>query len=119
MKKIFSIIALLFSLISDAQQIAPGSKSGDTLLYTGFSRFRDIATTTDTTTKKPMGLDANGLSYRMSYWPGSGVSGVTTMTAFGSTPNANGGTISGVNLTLQPADGSFGGGVSTTTQRPP
>jgi hypothetical protein len=43
-------------------------------------------------------------------------SGVTTMTAIGAAPNANGATISGNNLTLQPADGSFGGVVTTTTQ---
>jgi hypothetical protein len=42
--------------------------------------------------------------------------GVTTMGAFGSSPNSNGGTISGVTLTLQPADGTNPGGVSTTTQ---
>jgi hypothetical protein len=45
-----------------------------------------------------------------------GTSGVTTMTNIGSSPNADGATISGSNLTLQPADGSFGGVVSTTTQ---
>lgn len=45
--------------------------------------------------------------------------GVTTMGAFGSTPNANGGSISGVTLTLQPADGTNPGGISTTTQTIP
>lgn len=49
-------------------------------------------------------------------WQGSGGSGVTAMAAFGSTPNANGGTISGSNLTLQPADGTNPGGLSITTQ---
>jgi lysophospholipase L1-like esterase len=43
------------------------------------------------------------------------ISGLTTV-AFGSTPNNNGGSISGVTLTLQPADGTHPGGVSTTTQ---
>lgn len=42
--------------------------------------------------------------------------GVTTMGAFGSSPNANAGTISGSTLTLQPADATNPGGVSTTTQ---
>jgi fibronectin-binding autotransporter adhesin len=46
---------------------------------------------------------------------GSG-SGVTTMAAIGSSPNANGATISGTTLTLQPADGSFGGVVTTSAQ---
>ncbi len=43
-------------------------------------------------------------------------SGVTTMGAIGSSPNANGASISGSTLTLQPADGSFGGLVTTGTQ---
>jgi len=42
--------------------------------------------------------------------------GVTTMGAFGSSPNANGATISGSTLTLQPASTSFSGGVTTGTQ---
>lgn len=47
--------------------------------------------------------------------PGSG-SGVTTMGSFGSSPNNNGGTISGTTLTLQPADSTHPGGVSTASQ---
>lgn len=46
---------------------------------------------------------------------GSGA-GVTTMGTFGSSPNAEGGTISGNTLTLQPASGTFPGGVTTGTQ---
>lgn len=42
--------------------------------------------------------------------------GVSTMAAIGGTPNANGASISGSTLTLQPADGSFGGVVTTGTQ---
>ena len=42
--------------------------------------------------------------------------GVDTLAAIGSTPNANGASISGTTLTLQPADGTFGGVVSATTQ---
>ena len=42
--------------------------------------------------------------------------GVTTMAAIGSSPNANGATISGSTFTLQPANASFGGAVTTTTQ---
>lgn len=41
---------------------------------------------------------------------------VTTMGAFGATPNANGASISGNTLTLQPADSTNPGGVSTATQ---
>jgi hypothetical protein len=42
--------------------------------------------------------------------------GVTTMATIGSSPNANGATISGSTLTLQPASASFGGVVTTGTQ---
>lgn len=49
---------------------------------------------------------------------GSG-SGVTTMAPIGGSPNANAATISGSTLTLQPADGSFGGVVTTTAQTLP
>jgi hypothetical protein len=38
------------------------------------------------------------------------------MAAIGSTPNANGATISGVNLNLEPASASYGGVVTTGTQ---
>ena len=46
----------------------------------------------------------------------SGGSGVTTMTAVGSSPNANAASISGVNLTMQPADGTHPGVVTTAAQ---
>jgi lysophospholipase L1-like esterase len=45
-----------------------------------------------------------------------GSSGVNTMAAIGSSPNANGATISGSTLNLQPASASFGGVVTTGTQ---
>lgn len=41
---------------------------------------------------------------------------VTTVGAFGSTPNADGASISGNTLTLQPADGTHPGGISIATQ---
>jgi hypothetical protein len=47
---------------------------------------------------------------------GGGGGGVTTMAAIGATPNANGATISGSTLNLQPASASFGGVVTTGTQ---
>lgn len=40
----------------------------------------------------------------------------TTLGSFGSTPNSSGASVSGQTLTLQPADGSNPGSVSTTTQ---
>lgn len=42
--------------------------------------------------------------------------GDVTLAAFGSTPNANGLSLSGQVLNMQPADGTNPGGVSTTTQ---
>lgn len=42
--------------------------------------------------------------------------GVTTLAAIGSSPNANGATISGSTLNLEPASASFGGVVTTGTQ---
>jgi hypothetical protein len=42
--------------------------------------------------------------------------GVTTMAAIGSVPNANGASISTNTLTLQPANASFGGVITTATQ---
>jgi hypothetical protein len=59
---------------------------------------------------KVLTSDANGLGT----W--TTPTGVTTMAAIGSTPNANGATISGVNLNLEPASTSYGGIVTTGTQ---
>lgn len=42
--------------------------------------------------------------------------GDVSLSAFGSTPNANGASLTGQALTLQPADATNPGGVSTTTQ---
>ncbi|MBK9294123.1 MAG: hypothetical protein IPM57_06710 [Oligoflexia bacterium] len=47
---------------------------------------------------------------------GASGGGVTTMTAVGSSPNANGATISGTDLTLQPADATNPGVVTAGTQ---
>jgi hypothetical protein len=43
-------------------------------------------------------------------------SGDVTLTAFGSSPNANGASLTGQALTLQPASGAFPGGVTTVAQ---
>lgn len=45
-----------------------------------------------------------------------GGGGVSAMAAYGSTPNANGGSISGANLTLQPASTAFPGGMIVGAQ---
>lgn len=46
----------------------------------------------------------------------TGASGVTTMAAIGASANANGATISGSNLNLEPASASFGGVLTAGTQ---
>lgn len=64
----------------------------------------------DSTTKNTRYMPVSSLSV------GGGGSGVTTMAAIGSTPNANGATISGSTLNLEPASASYGGVVTTGTQ---
>lgn len=58
-------------------------------------------------------INAGGTGFEY-YTPSSG--GVTTMANIGSSPNADGATISGSTLTLQPASGSFGGVLTTGAQ---
>jgi hypothetical protein len=61
---------------------------------------------------------ANGLTntWETLFDPSTASSGVTGMAAIGSVPNANGASISGSTLTLQPADVSNGGVVINGTQ---
>jgi hypothetical protein len=62
-------------------------------------------------------IKSGGTSAEYLMADGSVTSGaVTTMAAIGATPNANGASISGSTLTLQPASESFGGVVTTATQ---
>lgn len=60
------------------------------------------------------GTSTGGSAGRRGFYP-LPASGVTTV-AFGSTPNSNGASISGTTLTIQPANGSNPGGVSTAAQ---
>lgn len=69
------------------------------------------------------GMIYDTLLSKVAYWNGtywtlfsSGASGVTTMAAIGSSPNANAATISGSTLNLEPASASFGGVLTTGTQ---
>lgn len=80
-------------------------------------------------------ISLNGLTGALTLVAGSGISitpagsnitiastssgGVTTLGAFGSAGNSNGAVISGNTLTLEPADASNPGGISTTTQTIP
>lgn len=76
-----------------------------------------LTTETDTTANKPIGINSSGNVVKMGSWPVTpGDGGITTLAAIGSSPNANGATISGSTLNLQPANGSFGGVVTTIDQ---
>lgn len=59
--------------------------------------------------------DVNGVIKKAAV-PAGGGGGITTLAAIGSSPNANGATISGSTLNLQPASGSFGGVLTTGSQ---
>jgi hypothetical protein len=64
------------------------------------------------TLKGRVALSYNGVYYQVI----SGAGGTVSFNSFGSTPNSAGGSASGSAITLQPADGTNPGGVSTTTQ---
>ena len=118
MKKIFFVLFFFSSVfaIGQIRQTSPGTKTGDTTDIKGILYFNNL-TNSDSTTSKPVSIGSDGRVYKLTNWPtGAGGSGVTTLAAIGSTPNANGATISGSTLNLQPADGSFGGVVTTGTQ---
>lgn len=120
MKKILTILFCFSCVFVHGQnvQVAPGSSPADTTLEYGFIRIPNTPNAVNTTGKKVLIADARGVLQ----WiikdsiAGSGGSGVNTLAAIGSSPNANGATISGSTLTLEPADGSFGGVVTTGTQ---
>lgn len=82
----------------------------------GFTQPEGLAFTPDMGTMFVAGED-DEYNYFYLPWavPANG-GGVTTMTNIGAVPNADGATIAGVNLTLQPADASFGGVVTTAAQ---
>ena len=108
--------------------IATGTWSGTTIAVnkggtnrTGITALSVwVADTTNTLTEITPGagnsirVNAGGTAWE-AYTPGSG-SGVTTMAAIGSSANANGATISGSTLNLEPASASFGGVVTTAAQ---
>jgi hypothetical protein len=81
-----------------------------------------VKTTGKLTTGAVTFPNTDGTNGQVLITDGSGIAswstptGVTTMAAIGSTPNANGASISGTTLTLQPANSSFGGVVTTGVQ---
>jgi hypothetical protein len=89
--------------------------------YTGYGTFGSFYDTA----RAAISLTTTGTSGAATYSSATGElnvpnyagNGVTTMAAIGSSPNANGATISGSTLTLEPADSSFGGVITSGTQR--
>jgi hypothetical protein len=86
--------------------LSPMTASGD-IIYGG---------TSGTGTRLAKGTDGQVLTLASGAPSWASPAGITTLAAIGSTANANGATISGSTLNLEPASASFGGIVNTTTQ---
>lgn len=86
--------------------LSPMTTAGD-IIYGG---------TSGTGTRLAKGTDGQVLTLASGVPSWTSPAGVTTMAAIGSVPNANGASISGTTLTLQPANASFGGVVTTAAQ---
>jgi hypothetical protein len=72
--------------------------------------------TSGTGTRLAKGTDGQVLTLASGVPSWATPTGINTLAAIGSTPNANGASISGTTLTLQPADGTNGGVVTTSSQ---
>ncbi len=86
--------------------LSPMTTSGD-IIYGG---------TSGTGTRLAKGTDGQVLTLASGVPSWATPTGINTLAAIGSTPNANGASISGTTLTLQPADGTNGGVVTTSSQ---
>lgn len=106
--------------------VQPGDLRNDTIFWKNFTGPLSVALSnnTDSTIKVQLVNDSS-LGSASRYYYGSNTAGrlgyyalptALTTVAFGSTPNSNGGSISGATLALQPADASNPGGVSTVSQ---
>lgn len=104
--KNFLILFLLFSAYAQASLNA-----GNAIAIQGV-----LVDPTPPTSNQCLKYDATSNTYIPSSCSGGGGGGVDTMGTFGSSPNNNAGSISSTTLTLQPADATHPGGVSTGTQ---
>jgi hypothetical protein len=84
------------------------AKISSTLLVSGVATFGSTLSNGTYTYTLPSATGTLALT--------SDIHSAVTLAAIGSTPNANGATLTGQVLNLQPADGSFGGVVTTGTQ---
>jgi hypothetical protein len=104
-----------------------GANIGITGTYPNITFAGTVTQYTDALARAAISLTTTGSSGAATYNNTTGVlnvpqysgggGGVTTMATFGTTPNANGASISGVNLTLQPANFTNPGGVNLLTQQ--
>jgi hypothetical protein len=86
--------------------LSPMTTAGD-IIYGG---------TSGTGTRLGIGTNGQVLTLAGGLPSWASPAGITTLAAIGSTPNANGATISGSTLNLEPASANFGGIVTTGTQ---
>jgi hypothetical protein len=86
--------------------LSPMTTAGD-IIYGG---------TAGTGTRLAKGTDGQVLTLASGVPSWATPTGISALAAIGSTPNANGATISGTTLNLQPANASFGGVVTTAAQ---
>ncbi len=103
-------VTLISGDVTDALGFTPINPSGTTAQY-----FRGNGTLA--TFPTAVSSFTNDSGYATGGGTASGTNtGDITLTAIGSTPNANGASLSAQALTLQPADASFGGVITTGTQ---
>ena len=95
-----------------AGTVSIGATSTGSILFAGGSG----STGCTITTSGALTCDGAGAFSNFSGSSSGTNTGDITLTTIGATPNANGATLTGQVLNLQPADASFGGVVTTTTQ---
>lgn len=125
MKKLFILFFSLLSIAAYSQTTTFGGiglRVNDSTTYqtnaagAHSAGYYDIYFNNQATTKHWDVWNGSSYDHVFDFNAGGGGGGVTTMAAIGSSPNANGATISGSTLNLEPASASFGGVVTTGTQ---